>query len=313
MANFLAVLQQVADELGLPRPTSVTSTDATTRQLAALANRDGQQLMKDVDWTGLQTEFIIEFGSPLVLAGDTVQGSRVVTNIATASLLPRSNAFSVSGAGMQIACRGATIDSATQLTLTETADVTQVANPLTFTRDTFDIPTDFDRYIDQTMWDRRFQWAMIGPTSPQFDEWMRSGIVTVGPRQHWRQVGRAPTVFRIFPPPTGSGDTPGTLVWQYITNQWVLKQDGTFASSLTADTDVPTFPDGLLQMGIKWRFWSVKGFAYAELQEEYNSWVDREKARNGGMSTLRLNARQPGYLISPSQVQDGSFPGPGNP
>jgi hypothetical protein len=311
--QFLAILQQVADELGLPRPVSVTANDATTRQFAALANNIGQQLMKDVDWTGLQTEFIIEFGMPLVLTGDTVQGSRIVTNINTAPLLPRSNAFSVSGAGMQIACRGATIDSATQVTLTETADVTQIGNPLTFTRDTYDIPADFDRYIDQTMWDRRFQWAMIGPTSPQFDEWMRSGIVTVGPRQHWRQVGREPTVFRIFPPPSASGDSPGTLVWEYITNKWVLKQDGTFASSLTADTDVPTFPDGLLQKGIKYQFWAIKGFAYAELKAEYDDRLEIEKSRNGGKSTLRLNAQQPGYLISPSQIQNGSFPGPGNP
>jgi hypothetical protein len=311
MASFLSILQQVADELGLPRPTSVTSTDATTLQLAALANRDGQQLMKEVDWTELQTEFVIEFGMPLVVTGDTTAGSRVVTNVNTAGLI--ANAFVVTGAGIQIACRVVSVDSASQFTMSETATLTQIGVTLTLARDTFDIPVDYDRYIDQTMWDRRFQWALIGPNSPQFDQWMRSGIVTVGPRRRWRQVGKNPTVFRVFPPPTASNDAPGTLVWEYISNAWVLKQNGTYASSLTADTDVPVFPDGLLQMGIKWRFWSVKGFSYAELKAEYDDWVNREKARRGGMPTLRLNASQPGYLISPSQVQDGSWPGPGNP
>lgn len=311
MATFLSILQQVADELGLSRPTSVTSADATTRQLAALANRDGQSLMKEVDWTELQTEFVIEFGDPLVLTGDITSGLRVVTNVTTTGL--QAQAFVVTGAGIQIAARIASIDSASQLTMTETATQTIVGASLTFARDTFGIPTDYDRYIDQTMWDRRFQWALIGPTSPQFDQWMRSGIVTVGPRRRWRQVGKNPTVFRVFPPPTAPNDAPGTLVWEYISNAWVAKANGTFAASLTADDDQPVFPDGLMQMGIKWRFWAVKGFAYAELQQEYMNWLDREKARKGGMPTLQLNAQQPGYLISPSQIQDGSWPGMGNP
>jgi hypothetical protein len=309
MPTFIEILQEVADELGLVRPSAVTATELQTRQLVALANRDGNELMKAVDWTGLQTEYVIEFGGPTELAGNTTAGSRVVTGISDTTGL--STAYAVSGEGIQEATRIASVDSSTQVTLTQEVDETGTAVDLTFTKDTFDIPTDFDRYIDQTHWDRRFQWELVGPQSPQVDQWQRSGIVPFGPRRKWRQVGRRPTAFRIWPPPVASGDYPGTLVWEYISNGWVSKADGTFANKLTANDDEVVFPDGLLQLGIKWRFWQIKGFAYADIQAEYIDWVNREKARDGGQKTLSLSRKQSrSFLISTGHIQDGNFPGP---
>lgn len=304
--NFLASLNQVQDELGLPRSASVTSNDLTTRQLTALANREGGELMKNVDWKALETEHVIEFGAPIALTCDTVAGSAVVTTASTAAITPATH-FAVSGPDVQLACRVASVDSATQITLTETIATTQTVE-LQFIRDTFPLPDDFDHYIDQTHWDRRFQWAMIGPDSPQVAEWLQSGIVTVGPRRRYRTTGR-PAAFRIWPPPTESGNFPGTLVWQYVSNGWVTKVNGTYANRLTANDDETIFPDGLLELGMKWRFFQIKGFDYAPMQREYLDWVQREKARNGGMKTLDMARRRFPILISPSQVQDGNFPG----
>jgi hypothetical protein len=308
MPTFIEILAEVADELGLVRPSAVTATELQTRQLVALANRDGNELMKAVDWTGLQTEYVIEFGAPTELAGDTTAGSRVVTGISDTTGL--STAYAVSGAGIQDATRIASVDSATQVTLTQEVDDAGTAVDLTFTKDTYDIPTDFDRYIDQTHWDRRFNWELVGPQSPQVDQWQRSGIVPFGPRRKWRQVGRRPTAFRIWPPPVASGDYPGTLVWEYISNGWVSKADGTFATKLTADDDEVVFPDGLLQLGIKWRFWQIKGFSFADLQAEWLDWCNREKSRDGGQTTLSLSRKSArSFLITSGHIQDGSFPG----
>jgi hypothetical protein len=308
VATFLEIVQLAADELGLPRPATVAGTDAQTRQLTSLVNRDGRQLVLDHPWTELQVEYIIEFVAPLNLTGDTVAGSRIVANINTTGL--QAQYFIVNGSGTQISCRIASIDSPTQLTLTESCDTTAIGNLLTFTRDTFDMPADFDRFIDQTMWDRRFQWALIGPTSPQFDQWMRSGIVPTSPRRHWRQIGKLPTAFRIFPPPTASGDFPGTLVWEYISKNWV--QDGatgTYKDSLQSDNDVPLFSEDMMVLGAKWRLWQIKGFSYAAMQAEYVDFVDARRAHDGGMPVLGLARRVYPYLLSPQQVQDGNFPG----
>jgi hypothetical protein len=309
VATFLEIVQTAADELGLPRPATVAGIDAQTRQLTSLVNRDGRQLVLDHPWTELQTEYIIEFVAPLNRTGDTIAGSRIVANIDTTGL--EALYFIVNGPGTQISCRIASIDSSTQLTLTESCDVTAIANPLIFTRDTFPMPTDFDRFIDQTMWDRRFQWALIGPTSPQLDQWMRSGIVPTSPRRHWRQVGKLPTAFRIFPPPTASGDHPGTLVWEYMSKNWV--QDGAtgaYKDSLQSDTDVPLFSEDMMVLGTKWRMWQIKGFNYAALQAEYIDFVHARMAHDGGMPILGLQRRVYPYLLTPMQVQDGNFPGP---
>lgn len=307
MATYLEIITQIQDELGLPRSSSVSAGDLTTRQLTALANREGGELMKNVDWNALEVEYVIEFGAPLELVCDTVAGSRIVTTTDTSGITPATH-FAVQGQGVQIACRVASVDSATQVTLTENAEETQTGVTLQFIRDTFPIPADFDHYIDQTHWDRKFQWSMIGPDSPQTAEWLQSGIVTTGPRRRYRTTSR-PAAFRIWPPPVESGQAPGTLVFQYISNAWVTKADGSFAGALTDNDDTVIFPDGLLQLGVKWRFFQIKGFDYAPMQREYLDWVDREKARKGGMMTLSLNKRYPSILISPAHVQDGNFPG----
>lgn len=308
MPTILESLQTVADELGLTRPSAVTSSDVQTRQLLALANRDGKELMKAVDWTALQTEYIIEFGSPLETTGNVTAASAVVTSIPDTSTLS-AGPFYVTGTGLQQSTRIASVDSATQVTLTQTVDASGTGIALKFVRDTFDIPTDFDRYIDQTQWDRRFRWELIGPQSPQADQWQRSGIVPFGPRRKYRQVGRRPTAFRIWPPPQNDGDVPGTLVWEYISNAWVDKADGSTADALTADDDDVIFPEGLLELGIKWRFWQIKGFEYAALQAEYIDWVNREKARDGGQKPISLNRRRSrDHLIGTGHIQDGSFP-----
>lgn len=51
----LAMLEQAADELGLPRPTSVTATDPQTRQLLAHFNATGRDLARSFAWSPLQT------------------------------------------------------------------------------------------------------------------------------------------------------------------------------------------------------------------------------------------------------------------
>jgi hypothetical protein len=314
-ATALEIVHRAADELGLPRPATFAVTaqsDPQARQLAALVNRDGRSLVMEHGWTALQTEHVIEFGAPIEETGDTTAGSGIVTGIDTTGLTAGASAYAVSGSGIQQATRIASIDSTSQLTLTQSVGATATGATLTFTRDTFDVPSDFDRYIDGTKWDRRFQWAMIGPTSPQADQWMRSGIVPTGPRRHFRHVGKLPTAFRVFPPPTASGDYPGTLAWEYISRNWVYRSgDDTYRDNLAADTDVPLFDEDIMVLGAKWRMWQIKGFNYAALQAEYIDLVNARKAHDGGMPVLGLSRRTYPHLLSASQVQDGNFPAPG--
>ena len=305
--TLLEIVQTACQELGLNAPATVVgSQDLQVIQLLALVNRDGNELYRSKDWTALSGEHIVNLQTPIITVGDVVEGSTTVNNTVTAGVT--AGAYSVDGAGQPAAQRVLSITNATTLELEMESTATAVGTQIIYARDTYTIPSDFDRYISHTWWDRTNHWMLVGPQSPQFDQWQRSGIVTTGPRLRWRQIGVRPTVFRLWPPPT-SASTPDALVFEYINDGWVLHIDGTFGNKFTADTDIPLLNDQMFILGVKWRFWQIKGFDYGAMQQECLDFVNREKARDGGMPDLSMGRRKQPYLITTGNVQDGNFPG----
>lgn len=311
MSNDMTLLEIVTtacNELGLVAPaTVVNSTDLQIKQLLALVNRDGIDLYQSRDWTCLQGEHIINVEAPVNLVGTYVTGGTHITGLSSTAAL-EANAYAVSGQGMPTAQRVLEIVSATEvrceMEFTGDSDGTE----LIFARDTYELPSDFDRYISHTWWDRTNHWMLIGPMSPQMDQWQRSGITTTGPRVRWRQMGRRPTVWRIWPPPTAQ-TVPDALVFEFVSDGWVEHIDGTFGKRFTADTDTSLLDDDALILGVKWRMWQIKGFSYGAMQQEYLDFVNRLKARDGGMPDLAMGRRRFPYLISSANVQDGNWPG----
>lgn len=310
--SLLSIIQTTCNELGLVAPSSVTNTtDPQSIQLVALANRTGTQLYRDYDWTDLQTEFIINVSGQIQTTGDWVAGTAIVSNIPDTSQL--STSWAVSATGMPQAQRVAEVLSATSVRLEMESTAGATGGEILFAKDTYDIPEDFDRYISETWWDRTNRWKLIGPDSPQYWQYINSGIFTTGPRRHWRQLGRRPSAWRIWPPPfSGGAPAPGALVWEYISKNWVVKANGDFASSMTADADESLLDEQLLILGTKWQFWRIKGFEYAALQQEFVDAVNAKFGTDGGSPDLYLNRRAGPFLITNANVVDGNYPGPGN-
>lgn len=308
--TLLEIVQTATAELGLIQPTTVIgNADLQIVQLLALVNRDGTELYKSHPWTALQGEHIINVEEPTNTTGNVVEGSRIISNIPSTTGI-EAGSYAVSGSGIPSAQRITSVDSATQVTCEMENTGTYAATDLVFARDTYEIPSDFDRYIDHTWWDRTNHWMLVGPQSPQFDQWQRSGIVTTGPRRRWRQIGVRPTVYRLWPVPSAE-DTPAALVFDFISDGWVLHEDGTYGTKFTADTDVAIINSQALVLGAKWRFYQIKGLSYASMQQEYIDFVNREKARDGGSPDLSMNSRRRGYLLTTANVQDGFYPGGG--
>lgn len=308
--SLLEIVQTAFLELGLTAPVSVIgSADPQTRQMLALANREGNELYRSYEWTTLDGEHIINVETPLNYTGDVLSNSTIVSNLSSTVGLA-ADEYSVSGSGMPTAQRVLEIIDATTIRMEMEATGTQAGALLTFAKDTYSLPSDFDHYISHTWWDRTNHWMLIGPTSPQFDQWQRSGVVTTGPRVRWRQIGKRPNVFRLWPPPTAS-TTPDALVFEFISDGWVEHANGTYGSVFTTDTDVSLLNPQMLILGMKWRFWQIKGFAYGAMQQEQIDFVNREKARDGGMPDLGMGRRKQGYLLTSGSAPDGYFPGPG--
>lgn len=311
MLNLLQIVQAVTGELGLVQPSVVIgATDLQTLQLYNLVNRCGDSLKRDHDWTFLQTLFTLNVAAPTVTTGNLTNGSAVITGIPSTAAIT-AGIYVVTGSAIPVAARVVSVDSSTQVTMDMVATGNQTATTLTFAKDTYPENSDFDRFLNGTAWDRTNRWALLGPDSPQLDEYHRSGIVTTGPRRHFRQVGNLVAgTYRLWPPPA-TVDTPFQIAWEYLSLNWVRVNGGsTLAASMVNDADTPLIDSQALILGTKWRFLEAKGIpTAASMQVEFRDYVEQLKARDGGAPTLNMGRRFEPYLLSPWNIQDANYPG----
>ena len=311
--TLLQIAQAVVNELGLPSLGSVVgNSNATARQILALSNRSGDEIYQAHPWTVSQQQHIVEITTPIITVGDVTAGTGLIVNIpSTAGIVAGS--WAVSGNQLQQSTRVSEVIDANTIRVDMYATQSQVAADLIFAQDTYNVPEEFKWFSNRTMWDRTNHWELIGPMSPQADQWERSGIVTIGPRKRWRQIGNEPTNWRLWPAPTATGSYPATLVFEYNSKFWARTALGLGIPQFVADTDYSAIDAQAIILAVKWRLWQIKGFEYGAMQAEANDYVARLAARDGGSPDLDLGAaRGENYLLGPQNVQDGNFPGPGN-
>src|SRR5882672_5902750 len=293
--TILQMVNAAQGELGLPLSVSAFDTgDASGYQMGALANRALDELRRMCRWTVLQFEYDLVVNVATITTGNMAAGSAVITNIpTTAGIL--ANYFQVAGAGISPAARVTSVDSLTQVTCsmvnTNTAAVSNT--PLTFSQHTYPEPPGFDYFNNRTMWDRTNRWELLGPDSPQMDQWHRSGIVVTGPRRHFRQLGPFANNFRIWPSPSEIA-APLQLVFEYISLNAVVAAGvtPTYKQYFTVDTDTSLLDENAIITGLKWMFWEIKGFgSYITAQNRWVDYVERLKGRDGSSPTLSLVKR----------------------
>lgn len=315
-ATVLTLVQDACAELGLPIPGTVFgATDQQTVQMRALLNAVGKDLLTRFEWTALQKRAVINVAAPLTGTGTVVEGLNIITTTGVdVSQMTTPSNWVVSGTYVPTSARatlvaGNTSSGVINIDMEASGDGT---GAIVVGRDTYDVPADFVSFINDTQWDVGNHWRLQGPSTPQEDEWMRSGIVTVGPRRWFRQVGRGLDVFRLWPPP-GTNDVPGPLVYEYLSKYWAEDASGTELPQFSADTDTCIYDDRLMIEGLKWRFYAAKGFDYSAQFAIWNRELQVAMGRDGGRKKLNMMGRRYRILMSPAQVQDGYYPGPGNP
>ena len=145
----------------------------------------------------------------------------------------------------------------------------------------YDLPSDFDRFADETWWDRTNYWEIFGPASEADWQTLKSGIVTDGVRRWFRLQGDQ---FYIHPTPTSAD----TIAYDYYSNQWCESSGGTGQTEFEADADVAKLDEDLITLGVRWRFLKVNGLDYTEESPAYQKHLDLLRARDGGAGNLHM-------------------------
>lgn len=319
------MINNAQGELGLPQAATVVgNTDPTTLQMFLLANRvlDEMRRMHPTGWSACMAEYELVVNTPILTTGNVTLNSPVVTNIASGTASLAAQYWTIGGGSVvgqasgQIpqAARVKSVDTSSQITMTMNATGSATGASLVFSQDTYPYPADYDFTQNRTQWDRSNRWELLGPDSAQMDQWHRSGIVATGPRRHWRKIGPLANRFRLWPQPAEIAN-PLQLAFEYLSTNCVNVHGGSasFADSFANDDDSPLLDDQAIVMGIKWKFWQIKGFNYVDLKNEWIDYVETLIGRDEGAGTLSLTKRVHPIFLSPSNVQDGFFPGPIGP
>lgn len=297
-------------QLGLlPANTTVVSSQQEIDvQMLALLNQLGSELQQNATWTALQSEQIVNTEVVSQTTGDTAIGSPIITNIPDTSGYA-ANTWVVTGTGIITSSRVLAILSPTSVVMSENATTTEVGNALTFSKDTYPLADDFGSFVSDTWWDRTNRWSLIGPTSPQMDQFLRSGIVTTTPRRNWRQIGRGVNAWRVWPAP-GTTDPALTLVYEYNSLNWATNTAGDGIPAITADTDTCVFPDALMVAGLKLKYFEAKGMDTAALRMTYERLYSTARADDGGDTKLSMSGgnAQP-VLLSWWNLPDSGYGG----
>jgi len=298
-STLLQLIQQATGEMGISVPTYVAANTATDSiQQLALLNALGYELQQQYEWEHAAVAYRFTTAY-LTTTGNTTINSPIVTNIPSTATLSALN-FTATGSPFNADTHILTVDSATQVTLSQNCTSTAAGGAINFCKTKYTMPTDYDRQIEKTQWDKTKHWAMLGPVTAQQWELLKSGYISTGPRIRYRIFGGK---FQIWPPLTSNE----YLGFEYMSNYWALDVSGTAKGSFTVDTDTCVFPDRLMVLGLKLKYFEVKGFDTTALNRDFNQQLSIAKAADGGSQTLSMAPRIGSILIGPDQIPDSGF------
>jgi hypothetical protein len=299
MTTALQLIQQATAELGLPVPVVVAGSTATdTVQQLALLNATGYELQRSFIWQKTDKEY--RFTTAYVTTiGNTTINSAVITNIpSTASIT--AGTYMAIGTGINQDAYVLSVDSATQVTLNQSSTATGTAVALSFCQTKYTMPSDFDRPIDRTQWDKSKHWEMLGPRTSQEWQWLKSGYIATGPRVNFRMLGG---YFEIWPPLTSNE----YIGFEYMSNAWAYSSASVAKTSITADTDTCIFPDRLMVLGLKMKYFEIKGFDASAFTRDFLAQLDIAKANDAGSKTLSMAPRLSSILLTEANVPDSGY------
>lgn len=287
---------------GLPS-TVIANSNQDVTQTLALVNAAGGELNREFQWQQATKQYIFD-AVYYTYTGNTTSGSTSVTGMSsTTGLTTNPTYFQVTGTGIPQDCF-LTAASGSTVTLNQEATATGTAVSLTFSQVLFALPSDFDRMIDSTHWDKSKHWQMLGPETAQQREWLRSGYISTGPRIRYWQMGGYVQIW----PPLGADEV---LSYEYVSKWWILATSPTTQAPTkelyTVDTDTCIFPDPLMRSLIKLKYLEAKGLDTTAAYRDYTAQCGLAKAHDSGSPNLSMAPKPATALLGWGNIPDSGF------
>ena len=300
--TLLDFVTDSCEELGLTAPNAVVgATDEQTIQMLALANRVLQFLQRRYEWRRCTVQYVFQTSDSVTgETGDVTADSAVITNITDTSALAAG--MIVAGDGIEGFPSILTVDSASQITMDMAASTTGTTVALTFSTQDYALPSDYDRMVSDTNFDRTNFWSNIGPKSSQEWQYLNSGLISISPRFRWRLYGNK---IRFFSAPAAVYN----MVFEYVSTYTVLATVGTSPTKakFTVDTDTCIFPDDLVILGIKAYWYRAKGLSWQDTWQEFTDTASTAAAQDGAPPRLSLSPQFGEFLLTPESIPDGNW------
>lgn len=310
--TLLSICQQVAQTIPVAAPTSIVgSTDQTAMLLLACAQDEGEALSRRPQggWVSQITEHIFTTFA-LNTTATTVSGSTGLTAVASTSGVTAYKC-SVNGTGIPLNATITAIPAADELTINMAATQSGSGVEITISQSDYELPSDYRRIVDGTLWDRTRFWQMRGAMSPQQWQLFKSSpIGRAAIQRRWRirlgstlHAGSTP-VFSIDPVPTDNGST---LVFEYVSNAWCKSAAGTPQTSWMADTDLGIVDEYLIRLGVKYRMLDRLGLDSTSARAEYEFQVSAAVANDGGTSVLDMAPSADTFLLNYYNIPETGY------
>ena len=306
MANstLLSLFQTTMQGMGVATygnpSTVIGNTNQDVVQTLALVNIAGDELLRQFEWQQATKQYIMT-ATYYSYTGDTTDGSTSITGMSSIANLDTT--FMVTGNGIP---QDTFVTAASSTTVTINQEATATGNDvtLTFSKVLFAMPSDFDRMVDYTQWDKGKHWNLLGPLTAQQREWIRSGYIATGPRIRFWQMGGYVQIW----PPLGADET---LSYEYISKYWALATSPSTPAptkqAFSVDTDTCIYPDALMRAMIKLKYWEVKGFDVTAAIRDYMIQIDAAKAADQGSPNLSMAPQPATVLIGWGNIPDSGY------
>jgi hypothetical protein len=161
------------------------------------------------------------------------------------------------------------------------------------------IATDFERFSNNTMWNRTSDRKFYGPLNNT--EWQTlKGSVQSGITNYFRIRGGK---LLMNPVPT-VGDA---IYFEYISEWWVdtTGNGDANANRYAADANTTILDENLITLGVIWRFLKQKGLPYDNQLQEYQIKLFEKQAKDGAKPIIRMSGSS--RLFLPVNEPEGNF------